>query len=258
MIKQKNFLTPVILLIIFSKLIFSSVFSSSLGSIITKYAIAYILESILIILLIYFFSIKYDFHYFKERKKYTPITWFFLLIFCFICGISLNYLSQWVVILFPDLVKNYDFSVLSNVYKEPFFIIRGILIAPIQEEVLIRGVVFYQCEKRISTKAAIIYTAFLWGICHLNLYQFLYAFLTGLIIGYIYSKTRSLFCVIMIHIANNAAKLIIPYKVAQMSVKKYLFIVNEISIAIVLTVFAGLIVAISLICLKRILHSHEL
>jgi membrane protease YdiL (CAAX protease family) len=211
-----------------------------------------------IILVIYFFSRKYSFHYFKERKKYISKTWFLLLIISFICGVSLNYLSQWVLLLFPNILKYYDFSNSMKVLNEPFIIIWTVLIMPIQEEVLIRGVVFYQCEKRISTKAAIIYTAFLWGICHLNLYQFLYAFLTGLIIGYIYSETRSLFCVIFIHIANNSARLIIPYHIAQMFVKKYFFITDEIIINFVLTVCAGFIVLICLICIRKILNRYHL
>ena len=50
---------------------------------------------------------------------------------------------------------------------------------------------------------AIISSAVLFGLMHQNAWQIFYATMAGILLGYVYAKTRSYLCVFLIHFANN-------------------------------------------------------
>lgn len=75
--------------------------------------------------------------------------------------------------------------------------------APILEEWLFRGIVLDGLLKRYSPKKAILISSFLFGILHLNPWQFISAFIIGIFIGYVYFHTRNLGYCILIHFSNN-------------------------------------------------------
>lgn len=75
--------------------------------------------------------------------------------------------------------------------------------APVGEELLFRGAIL----KSLSTygsKFAIIISAVLFGMVHGNFEQIPFAFLAGLIFGYVAVKTDSLYYAIILHIFNNS------------------------------------------------------
>jgi membrane protease YdiL (CAAX protease family) len=82
---------------------------------------------------------------------------------------------------------------------------------PILEEVLFRGVILDGFLNRYKPGKAIFWSALLFGLFHMNPWQFIPAFLIGLLLGYIYFKTRSLFPVIFIHIINNSFSYLMVY-----------------------------------------------
>lgn len=82
---------------------------------------------------------------------------------------------------------------------------------PILEEVLFRGLILDGFLNRYKPGKAIFWSAFLFGLFHLNPWQFIPAFLIGLLLGYIYFKTRSLFPVILIHLVNNSFSYLTVY-----------------------------------------------
>ena len=77
----------------------------------------------------------------------------------------------------------------------------GILF-PILEELLFRKLL---CNRLLplGEKYAIIISAAIFGFIHGNLYQFAYAFLVGLLFGYVYVKTGKLIYSIILHCAVN-------------------------------------------------------
>lgn len=75
--------------------------------------------------------------------------------------------------------------------------------APILEEWLFRGIILKYLLKKISPWKAIIYTALAFGVFHMNPWQFLYATVLGILLGYMYWKTRNLFYPIIIHFVLN-------------------------------------------------------
>jgi len=90
------------------------------------------------------------------------------------------------------------------------FLIVGIT-GPILEEVLFRGIILEGFLNRYKPGKAIFWSAFLFGLFHMNPWQFIPAFLIGLLLGYIYMKTRSLLPVIFIHLINNSFSYLMVY-----------------------------------------------
>ena len=82
---------------------------------------------------------------------------------------------------------------------------------PILEEVLFRGIILDGFLNRYKPGKAIFWSALLFGLFHMNPWQFIPAFLTGLLLGYIYLKTRSLIPVIFIHIIINSFSYLTVY-----------------------------------------------
>lgn len=78
-----------------------------------------------------------------------------------------------------------------------------VIITPICEEALYRGVVLNEFPKQNEVRAVIM-SGLLFGIMHYNASQFFYAFAAGLIIGYFVIKTGSLIFGIALHMLNNA------------------------------------------------------
>lgn len=76
------------------------------------------------------------------------------------------------------------------------------LVAPILEEILFRRLL---CNRLLplGEKKAIVISAAIFGLIHGNFYQFAYAFLIGLVFGYIYVKTGRVIYTIIIHAIIN-------------------------------------------------------
>ncbi|MBC7555950.1 MAG: CPBP family intramembrane metalloprotease [Chryseobacterium sp.] len=84
--------------------------------------------------------------------------------------------------------------------------------APLLEEILFRGIILKaMLNKGINPKKAIFFSALIFGAVHGYPWQFLGAFLLGLVLGLVYWKTKSLLMSILLHSFNNfiAAMLII-------------------------------------------------
>ena len=77
------------------------------------------------------------------------------------------------------------------------------IIAPIYEEIFMRGIILAGLLNRYSPKKAIIISALIFGISHFNVVQSVNAIVIGLILGMIYYKTNSLILCIAVHMTNN-------------------------------------------------------
>lgn len=73
--------------------------------------------------------------------------------------------------------------------------------APVGEELIYRGLVMRQFQK-YGNVFAIVVSAALFGVMHANLFQMIFAFLTGLVLGYMAAEF-SLRWSIVLHLVNN-------------------------------------------------------
>jgi hypothetical protein len=75
--------------------------------------------------------------------------------------------------------------------------------APLCEEWLCRGVIAKGLLRHSTPAKAILWSAFIFALIHGNPWQAVPAFVIGLLLGYVYWKTRSLLPCIFIHFVNN-------------------------------------------------------
>lgn len=82
-------------------------------------------------------------------------------------------------------------------------IIGAIIIAPIIEEIVFRGIFYYKLRQAIPTVLAILISAVVFGIAHFNIVQGVYAALLGVVFALIYEKTGELWTAVLAHMAAN-------------------------------------------------------
>lgn len=92
--------------------------------------------------------------------------------------------------------------------RTAMLVLYSCLIAPVTEELLMRGVVLKNLS-RVSQRFGILLSALLFGIMHENLAQFLFTFPLGILLGYITVRHNSLTPAIFVHIAVNSASVIL-------------------------------------------------
>ncbi len=88
-------------------------------------------------------------------------------------------------------------------------IVATCLLAPVLEEMLFRGVLLRAFLTRYARWAAIAYSALFFGAAHLNIYQFFLAFGLGLILGWLFERSRSLIPCIALHGAVNMSVILL-------------------------------------------------
>ncbi|MFW6047660.1 MAG: CPBP family intramembrane glutamic endopeptidase, partial [Candidatus Woesearchaeota archaeon] len=84
-----------------------------------------------------------------------------------------------------------------------------VIAAPILEEFIFRGIILDGLLKRYAPLKSILLSSLLFGVFHLNLYQFISAFIISCLMGWVYYKTGNLLLGILIHMVNNTAGTII-------------------------------------------------
>lgn len=88
----------------------------------------------------------------------------------------------------------------SNWWVNALFVV---VLAPILEEWLFRKQIIDR-TRRYGEKVSILLSALLFGLFHLNIYQFFYAFGIGLVFGYMYMRTSRLRYSVLMHMIFNA------------------------------------------------------
>ncbi len=104
----------------------------------------------------------------------------------------------------PNSVEDYAelMGMVSN--GNPIIVfVTVVILAPIGEECLFRGIILNRLQKVMPIAAAIILQAVLFGIYHANIVQGLYVLTLGSIAGYFAYKLKSIIPAILIHMLNN-------------------------------------------------------
>jgi membrane protease YdiL (CAAX protease family) len=73
------------------------------------------------------------------------------------------------------------------------------------EEMLFRGLVLRSFLQQYPRWASILGSACIFGFAHLNIYQFIVGTIVGLILGWLYERSRSLWPCILLHGAYNSS-----------------------------------------------------
>ena len=78
-----------------------------------------------------------------------------------------------------------------------------VVVAPLSEELFFRGLILRGLRSRYSDPKAVAVSALLFALVHLNPYQFLGPLILGLLAGWIFVKTGSLWPCMLLHAFNN-------------------------------------------------------
>ncbi len=96
--------------------------------------------------------------------------------------------------------------IFEGVMKEPWGYVAVGILAPLAEEIVFRGAVLRTLLGMVSKKnhwVAIMISAAIFGVAHGNTAQFVNALLMGLLLGWMYYRTKSLVPGILMHWVNN-------------------------------------------------------
>ncbi|MBO5371699.1 MAG: CPBP family intramembrane metalloprotease [Lachnospiraceae bacterium] len=77
------------------------------------------------------------------------------------------------------------------------------IVIPIVEELLYRGIIYARIKKWLGIKAAVLLSAIIFGLVHMNLVQFVYAAVFGILLAFITEKTGNFYAAAFAHMAAN-------------------------------------------------------
>jgi membrane protease YdiL (CAAX protease family) len=151
--------------------------------------------------------------YKKTGKNFNEVFFFNL--------VSLNYLIAIIVFMFGYVILSSElYNVLYYFLPMPLFledtfesimveqlfifsIILIVIVPTITEEMLFRGLIISGFKENYSGKKTIIVSALLFGLIHLNPWQFVSAFIIGLFSAWLCLRTKSILLCLYIHFFNN-------------------------------------------------------
>ena len=107
----------------------------------------------------------------------------------------------------PNLVENEFDTIMGTPWG---YLVIGLL-APLSEEIVLRGAVLRQllCSSRLSTWGAITLSAVFFALIHMNPAQMPHAFAIGLLLGWMYWRTGSILPGVAYHWANNSVAFVL-------------------------------------------------
>lgn len=153
-------------------------------------------------------------YYFVWGKKKRPdgvekiklIKWPVIILLGMLLQVLVSAVLNIIYVLAPELLANYMQMMQSVGLGEMswFIILATVILAPIGEELLCRGIMLKLAGK-VTDKFWIANTiqALAFGVIHMNWVQGIYAFVLGLILGYLYGKYQNIFACMVLHAVIN-------------------------------------------------------
>ena len=152
---------------------------------------------------------------FNPRSDYViKKPWYMLLIF--IMGVLASRgLSEAVSFLNLDGLLGTSYNELSKTIFSADAVlvtIQVVILAPLSEELLFRGIIYRRIEKYLGGYwIAALISAALFGVYHFNLTQGLFAFFIGMLSSAAYYQVRNLWASIAVHMGANAISVVLTY-----------------------------------------------
>ncbi len=131
-------------------------------------------------------------------RGFNPI----LLLWGFILIVAVGIIIEPILALMPEIAA-------PPVGRGAWAILTTVVLAPIFEELLCRGYILGDLKNRYGAIVAILGSSLLFGILHLYPAMIVATTAVGLVLGYIYVASRSLWLVIALHALNNAVSYIL-------------------------------------------------
>lgn len=130
-------------------------------------------------------------------KKANPA----LILWGVVLVVVTSFVLEPLLLLFP---AEYMDQLNSAIGTGGWAVLTSVVMAPVLEEILFRGIIQDSLSREYGALRSVLLTSAIFGIIHIIPQQVVNAFFIGIILGYIYVKTKSLVPVILIHAINNA------------------------------------------------------
>ncbi len=119
---------------------------------------------------------------------------------CILGTIALDLLSELVAL--PNIMEDQ----MIELCREPWGMLAIAVGAPLGEEVMFRwGIMGHMLRRNCSTPTAIVVSAVLFGLLHMNPAQVFFAAAMGIMLGILYWRSGSLLWPFLLHLLNNSA-----------------------------------------------------
>lgn len=97
-----------------------------------------------------------------------------------------------------------------------WFVIVGVIFAPVIEELFFRGFLFQGFRQRYGWVNGALLSSAIFGAAHLDPVAFIPTFILGLLLAYMYHRSNSVWLPIILHVLVNALGLCAAYAVTQL------------------------------------------
>lgn len=156
--------------------------------------------------IIYIFITKSDF---KEILRLNKIT-FIEIIACIGFSFFIIPLVGFINVISSFFVKNHITTALQDFNNFPFIIVLFVtaIMPAFSEEFLTRGIIYHSYKKTNILKGALL-SSLIFGIIHMNINQFLYAFVLGFIFVLLIEATDSIYSSMIVHFVINATSVVV-------------------------------------------------
>ncbi len=136
-------------------------------------------------------------------KSFSLPKWLLALAICMGATLLGSLLAQ-LVMFIPEQIAGVNDPLNNFMQKTPLWFtgLFTLVFAPIGEEFIFRKLIIDRL-RRYGTIISVLVSAALFSLFHMNIYQMIYAFFVGCILGYIYEKTGRLRYTISLHFAIN-------------------------------------------------------
>lgn len=127
-------------------------------------------------------------------------------------SLALNLIFQSTQFLFPETMRNELIAEMeSELYgvKSIIGFITVVIIAPLTEEILFRGLILGELAKCFNIHIAIALQAVLFGVMHGNIIWAVIAFLSAMLYGYFIKKCKNIFTSVAGHMSVNLLSFIL-------------------------------------------------
>lgn len=137
-----------------------------------------------------------------------PAVFFFILAGIALLALSVVIEPTTAFIPMPDSIK----AIFEKAFVDSKLwdmILSTCILAPLMEELLCRGIMLRGMLTRMKPGRAILWSALIFAVIHLNPWQSIPAFLVGLFLGWVYWRTHCLWATIFLHCLNNSLATVI-------------------------------------------------
>ncbi len=145
---------------------------------------------------------------FQDQEHDTPISFRFavpklkLILVLIPLTVAMGFVGEQIAYLVPG-TEALEELMQDMLFPSFFTFITIVFLAPLLEELLFRGIILKGFLNHMSPRSSIFWSALLFGLVHMIPAQAASAFVAGLLIGWLYYRTRSLWACIFVHFMNN-------------------------------------------------------